>query len=186
VKAYELGITVVLDDEKKSMTIKMSPVNMLQGEVCGMCGNYNQDQSDEYEVPYNLKVPSSRKLLLSYLVPSDMCDVDKITPEDYCRKESKHVTIRRYENEAELKCTTEKKIPQCVEGCRPESTRLVKTCFTCRQEESSTYPRESFTRKPYVSRWDEKTVRDEEEDDKSSCEDFYQRIEVPTRCVPAY
>jgi len=184
VKAYELGITIVMDIEKLRLSFKVSPWSVLQGQLCGLCGNNNQDQSDDYEIPYNLKVPSTRPVLLSNIISSETCDVDKTSPEEYCRKESKHVTLRRYENDAEMKCTTERKVPQCVEGCRPESTRLVKTCFKCRPEESSTYRSEQgFTRKPYVSRWDERTERDEEE---NNCEDFYQHIEVPTRCVPAY
>lgn len=94
---------------------------------------------------------------------------------DYCMKES-HLTIRRYETDTPMMCTTERKVTQCTEGCRPEKTTSIKTCFTCRSETSQSLPRKTYT----PQRWDS------EEDTGVNCEDFYQRVEVPTRCVPVY
>jgi len=176
-KVRELGLTIFINNNKDKVYIKLSPSSILQGELCGLCGNNNQDQSDEFQIPSNLKVSSSRSVLLSHIVTSDTCDVERFTPkEDYCRKESHHLTIRREDNDVSMTCRSEKKLPECAEGCRPESTYSKKVCFTCRAERSSTQ-----SRKPYSSRWDEPRERDEE-----SCGDFYQHVELPTRCVPEY
>jgi len=174
-KAYELGLTILIDLEKLTTSVKVSPWSMLQGQLCGLCGNNNQDPSDEYEIPSNLKVPTTRHVMLTHLVPSSICDVDSSSrpTEEFCRKESKHVTITRDEDGVEMTCTSEKKIPQCAHGCMPEETRHIKTCFTCQSESGI-----SLSRKPFTSRWDE--------DVSSTCEEFYHHIEVPTSCVPAY
>jgi len=174
-KVHELGLTIFMNNNKDKVYVKLSPASVLQGELCGLCGNNNQDQSDEFLIPSNHKVSSSRSVLLSHVITSDTCDVERFTPkEDYCRKESHHKTIRREDNDVSMTCRSEKKLPECAEGCRPESTYSKKVCFTCRAEKS-------ITRKPYVSRWDEPRERDDE-----SCGDFYQHVELPTRCVPEY
>jgi hypothetical protein len=177
-KAYELGLTIFMNNNKNKIYIKMSPTSALQGELCGLCGNNNQDQSDDFQIPTNHKVSSSRGVLLSNVIPSDTCDVDRIErPEEYCRKESHHMTIHREDNDERMTCRSEKKLPQCAEGCEPESTITKKICFSCRAEKSS----KMQSRKPYSSRWDESRDREDE-----TCGDFYQHVEIPTRCVPAY
>jgi len=79
VKAYELGITMVVDTEKRTTRIKVSPLSMLQGQLCGLCGNNNQDQSDEFDIPNDLEENRSlRRLRLTHVVPSETCDIDKL------------------------------------------------------------------------------------------------------------
>jgi hypothetical protein len=177
-KVYELGLTIFMNNNKNKIYIKISPTSALQGELCGLCGNNNQDQSDDFQIPTNHKVSSSRGVLLSNIIPSNTCDVDRIErPEEYCRKESHHVTIHREDNNEKMTCRSEKKLPQCAEGCEPESTITKKICFSCRTEKSSTLQ----SRKPYSSHWDESRDREDE-----TCGDFYQHVEIPTRCIPAY
>jgi hypothetical protein len=79
VKAYELGVSVVFDTEKMLMKIRVSPMSMLQGELAGICGNNNQDQSDEVDMPYDIKVPRTHRVLLKHLVPSETCIADPST-----------------------------------------------------------------------------------------------------------
>jgi len=179
-KAYELGFTLVLDKQQKTIMLKLSPFSMLQGQLCGLCGNFNQDQSDDYSPDSDFQYENRDfyGIIKNSLICSDTCDYDKISPlsDDYCMKES-HLHISRYESDMPMTCTSERKVPQCTEGCRPEKTKSIKTCFTCRSETGLTLPRKTYL----PPRWDM-----DSEETTTDCEDFYQRVEVPIRCVPVY
>jgi len=181
-KSYQLGLTLNVDKKSKTTHIKLSHSSMLQGQVCGICGNYNQDQSDDVTVPwdFNYETRDFHDVIKKSVVPSDTCNVGglKSSNDDTCQKEG-HLTISRDEQGTEMTCTSVKKYPQCSQNCRPHGYKTTKVCFTCsnRNPQSSiTTPRKSY--KPPT--WDIFTEGGEE------CEDFYQRMEVPTRCVPVY
>jgi hypothetical protein len=178
IKAHELGLTIKINPTKRMTKIKLSPLSMLQGQVCGACGNFDQDQSNDYNVIGDFS-PENRKYndyLRPNVLSSETCDVEKIRnePEELCLIKT-HLTIPRYEDGVEMTCSTERKIPQCSEGCRPETTKSIKTCFTCRSETGYSMPRKTYA----PPRWDI-------DESGESCEEFYQRIEVPTSCVQVY
>jgi len=55
-------------------------MSMLQGQLCGLCGNNNQDQSDEFEIPEDFDQEDRsmrRRLRVSPLVSSATCDIDR-------------------------------------------------------------------------------------------------------------
>lgn len=179
VKAIELGVKVITNGNTQETKIKVSPMSVLQGQLCGFCGDYNQDQSDDLYTDSDFS-PENRdffNIVKRVAIPSKTCNIENIkkSSSEYCMKES-HITINRYDNEVSMTCTTERKVPKCAHGCRPETTTSIKTCFTCSGQEGVTLPRKTFL----PQRWD--TL----ESEGIECEDFYQRIEVPTRCVPLY
>jgi hypothetical protein len=179
VKLRELGIKFIVDIENSLIKAKMSPFSTLQGSLCGVCGNYNLDQSDEYTVPEYMKIPRTRNYYESNIIPSDTCDIERIsdTEDDEeietCSTEN-YLTVNRYEDETPMTCTSVKKVKQCSPGCRPVTVDSIKTCFRCSTESGMT---RNFT--PYAPRWD--TM-----DTSVDCEDFYTRVEIPIRCVPVY
>jgi len=174
-KFYEIGAKVSFDGEMKILKIKLAPWSTLQGDLCGICGNYNLDQSDDYTTAETLNMPSSRTYFESYVLPSQTCDVDRIynTDDETCVTED-YLTTDRYDDGTPMTCRSEKKVIQCVPGCRPVQLESVKTCFTCTSETGYTLPRKTY----YTPRW--------EDESGVECSDFYQRVEVPTRCVPVY
>jgi len=157
------------------MKIKLAPWSTLQGELCGICGNFNLDQSDDYTPQEALHQPGGRTYFENNVLPTESCDVERIhnTDDEHCTREE-HLTIHRYENEIPMTCRTEKKVVQCAPGCRPVKLESVKTCFTCTSETGLSRPRNTY----YTPRW--------EDESGVECSEFYHRVEVPTRCVPVY
>jgi hypothetical protein len=179
-KLYELGAKIIFDSEMKLLKIKLAPWSTLQGELCGLCGNYNLDQSDDYTPWERLDmtpVTGRKSYFEENMLPSETCDIDRIynTDDESCITEH-HLTVRRYDNDIPMTCRSERKIVQCAPGCKPVRVESVKTCFTCTPEPGFTSRRSTPF---YTPSW-------EEENSGVECSDFYQRVEVPTRCVPVY
>jgi len=174
VKFYELGVKISADNDRR-FKIKLAPWSTLQGELCGICGNFNLDQSDDYTAQESLQRPGGRTYLENNVLPTDTCDVERLhdTEDEFCTKET-HLTTHRYDNGTPMTCRSDKKVIQCAPRCRPVQLESVKTCFTCSSETGHSLPRKTY----YSPRW--------EDDGGVKCDDFYQRVEVPTRCVPLY
>lgn len=174
---YELGVTVITELETGIIKIKLFPMSPLQGQLCGLCGNYNLDQSDEFKIPEYMKVPSTRSWYHTSLIPSETCDIDRIStsePEEYteeCVKEE-YITRSRGNDGHLLTCISERKVKECKSRCRPVGTERVKVCFRCEGTESST----SLPRSTYSPYW--------ESDSSVVCSDFSFHVEEPTTCVP--
>lgn len=175
-KLYELGAKIYFtEDYHRTLKLELLPWSTLQGELCGVCGNFNLDQSDDYTISESMNIPRHPTYFESSVLPSDTCNVDEVysTEDEICKTE-KHVTLKRYENEVPMICRSERKITQCTPGCVPVNTVSTKVCYTCTTESGMSLPRTTY----YTPRWEDD--RDEE------CSGFYHRVEVPTTCIPVY
>jgi hypothetical protein len=177
VRAKELGLTIRVNKRTKTVDVNVSHKSLLFGNICGVCGNNNQDPSDDLDLPTSIRSSSTRPYYLNHLIPSETCSVESpVVSADYCKKTT-HLTVRRYDNETPLTCTSERKIVQCSPGCKPTQIRSVKTCFRCQNESGQSLARRSYYQPTSV--W-------ELEDTSVSCEEFSERVEVPTLCEPIY
>ena len=52
----------------------MSPLSMLQGKLCGLCGNNNWDTSDDMMTLDKQLVSNSRLFVMDNVLPSSQCD----------------------------------------------------------------------------------------------------------------
>jgi len=53
---------------------QMSPLSMLQGKLCGLCGNNNYDTSDDMTTLDGQITPSTSLFVMDNLLPSSYCD----------------------------------------------------------------------------------------------------------------
>lgn len=180
VEAIQLGLQVILNSENKNIRIKLSPVSMLQGQICGACGNSDFDGRNDMYTSRDFH-PDTRdytEFIKSSLIPSESCSYESLRPksEEHCKKTTQLI-IRRYDNEMPMTCRSEREVIECAKGCRPAQTRSVKTCFRCQSESGQSLVRRTYYQPTSVL---------ELEDNSTSCEDFSERIEVPITCIPAY
>lgn len=57
-----------------NVCFQLSPWSMLQGQVCGLCGNNNYDTSDDFTDLEGLPFTDSRQFVLGHVLPSTTCD----------------------------------------------------------------------------------------------------------------
>jgi hypothetical protein len=179
VTLFKIGMTVRADITTLEYKYELSPTSILQGQLCGVCGDFNQDKSDDFLPPYNTKSSRSNYcFLVRNIIPNERCNASRFPSiqNDLCTIKNSPLTIRRSDDQVPMTCTSDTRVPVCSEGCRPEQTKSTKVCFTCRpEEEGLTLPRKTYL----APRWD--TYENGVE-----CEDYFQRVEVPTRCIPTY
>jgi len=170
-KAYELGLIATSNTIDGVYRYELTPTSMLQGKLCGMCGDFNQDQSNDL----HLNSDSGRNFYTRAVIPTSTCDSKKLESisNDFCLTHKK-LSVNRHHSGVTMTCTSATEVRQCAEGCHPESTESRKVCFTCTSEEEG-LPRISYR----APRWD--TF-----DNGVECDDYFQRVEVPTRCIPDY
>ena len=61
---------------RRCVTLQVSPLSILQGKLCGLCGNNNYDTSDDMTTLDKQVVTSSRLFVMDNVLPSGQCDAD--------------------------------------------------------------------------------------------------------------
>ena len=87
--------------------------------------------------------------------------------------------MRRHDSGVALTCTTQSRVGRCAAGCQAMTSHSVNACFACRRIETVHPARGGLH--PHAPRyqpppWDR--------DPGVRCEDFSQRLDLPTHCVP--
>jgi hypothetical protein len=189
-KSRYLGLKILINPITNKITVKVSPLSSLQGQLCGLCGNFNYDQSDDLFSSKMTTLNSPYDYFMSQVIPSDTCDVSQISRDSEVNGRdlivNKRLTIQRSHNGRLMKCVSENSVPQCEVGYTAVDTRYEKVCFTCEnlEEEGDYEDRESIgsSRSSLRSVSDYDSQEDEDEESRVTCSDFGYRVRLPTSC----
>lgn len=173
-----LGLKVVFMPLTSDVHISLSPHSTLQGKLCGLCGNFNYDHSDDLVIPGSKypNLPLNYRYILSHIIPTPSCEGDHIllasgrNDDDQTRNAyvtAKTVTLKRLHNDVMMTCTSNEPIASCSTNCRAEGTVRRKYCFTCAPMEGE----------------DAESVTADGTEDKE-CKGYFEYVDHPIICKP--
>ncbi|CAH1244184.1 Hypp7221 [Branchiostoma lanceolatum] len=126
-KSPQHGVMVKVDNH--NVEVKVS--HDYRKKLVGLCGNFDGEQSKEYEGPREEVYKSPKEFGLSYLVPSKQCEVQgKKQPV------MRNIMITRLnERNEEQACFSKIPVAQCPEGSRKTKSEVRSTEFHCLPKE---------------------------------------------------
>nr|AFO66775.1 vitellogenin [Mimachlamys nobilis] len=129
------GTEVVTDG--KLISVKVSP--FYYSKVCGICGNYDGNPSNDNKDPQKQIRKDPTCLLASYVIPNDQCEAEDIKRE--CSEEIPDSTARpatcRLVKKTEVRtkldkiCFSKRPVDKCVSGCRPQQQSAILMKMIC-------------------------------------------------------
>jgi hypothetical protein len=182
VKLHELGVFVTFEQYNK-ISIKVSPVSIFHGRLCGLCGNNNYDLGDDMKT-FDGKLTSSRTFVMDNVMPSEYCSAEDYSTQlglrhtGYC-KIKKTLKTEKMENGEEKTCFSTYPVTMCRSHCTAESTSSRNVRFVC-------LPTENTTAERLINKY-ESGYTDLTEELSSFGNNFYEySMEVPESCNTTY
>nr|ADE05540.1 vitellogenin [Azumapecten farreri] len=130
------GTQVVTDGEM--ISIQVSP--FYYSKVCGLCGNYDGNPSNDNKDPQKQTHKDPACLLASYVTSHDQCEAedvkrecsqafsDSIANSASCRLEKKTEVRTKLDNI----CFSVRPVDKCVSGCRPQQQKPIRMPMICK------------------------------------------------------
>ncbi|ESN91265.1 hypothetical protein HELRODRAFT_182123 [Helobdella robusta] len=131
----QLGMTIKV--ESGVVYIKLSPFSFLQGRLCGLCGDFNSDPSNDLYNLSNEPAPSHHSFVLDKLIPSSQCPIEtykNLISTRYstgCKKD-RTLKIDRFNNAGVPQtCLSAQPVLKCASGCKPVGIDIKQIQFKC-------------------------------------------------------
>jgi len=117
------GIEVFYDGN----AIYIRPSFFYRGKVCGLCGDYDGDEQDEFKGPEGCSYNDTEAFSYRYAVPDASCEVPKVHNACDSHRSGHCAILRNHHIEVGTRnkqtCFTVAPVTRCADGCRP--TRLI-------------------------------------------------------------
>ncbi|XP_021350891.1 uncharacterized protein LOC110448784 isoform X1 [Mizuhopecten yessoensis] len=130
------GTEVVTDGEL--ISIKVSP--FYYSKVCGLCGDYDGNPSNDNKDPQKQTRKDPACLLASYVTSNDQCEAadvrrecsqalpNSIAKPAVCRLEKKTEVRTKLDN----MCFSLRPVDKCISGCRPQQQKPIRMPMICK------------------------------------------------------
>ncbi|XP_070562548.1 vitellogenin-A2-like [Ptychodera flava] len=160
-EAY-IGLYIVYTGE--NVVISVQPI--YHARTVGLCGNDDDEQTDEFILPDHSVVSDPTVFAHSWIIKGYSCS-------DACKLEPKYKIIRETINDEYQKCFSTVPVSHCLRGCEPRETNTVTVGFHCVPADYSS-----------VSRMEQMIMSNRPEDLHlaSKSIDMYRMVEAVVAC----
>ncbi|XP_018415365.1 PREDICTED: vitellogenin-1-like [Nanorana parkeri] len=154
VKAPKNGVEQI-SFNGQSIQIQISP--LMRGKTCGICGNADRSQNNDWKKPNSEKAKSCDGLIHSWTVPENTCGC--AMTHQYKMLEDQLI------DERQSTCYSVEPTLTCREGCQPKATTPLPVAFHCLPKDSAI------------------DLADWQANPRESSEDLIKDIDVHTSCA---
>ncbi|XP_030063303.1 vitellogenin-1 [Microcaecilia unicolor] len=121
--APEFGLARIMFDGE---TAKVTAAPWMKGKTCGICGNDDGQKTNDFQKPNQEKALSCSSFVHSWVLPGSACSTGE------CNLNRRFVKLeKQISNGEESTCYSTDPVLQCLKGCTPTETTLVKAGFHC-------------------------------------------------------
>ncbi|XP_062587564.1 vitellogenin-2-like isoform X2 [Saccostrea cucullata] len=138
VSSSRKGVQVTSDGQK--ISIKMTP--FYYSQVCGLCGNYDGKQGNDYQSPQRVDRSDPSCLVLDYLIPDSKCDSGSVQKKcnehqnssspSRCQLKPETVLRTRLNKGVSQLCFSQNPVKSCPSQCKqndPKSKAVPMVCY---------------------------------------------------------
>ncbi|XP_073449784.1 vitellogenin-1-like isoform X2 [Aquarana catesbeiana] len=156
VKAPENGVEQI-SFNGHSVLIQISP--LMRGQTCGLCGDADHNQQNDWKKPNREKAKSCNGLVHSWTAPEDTCQSGCAMTRQYVMLEDQFI------DERQSTCYSVEPVLTCVKGCHPTAMTTFPVAFHCLPKDAAI------------------GLADWQASPRDSSEDLIKDIDVPTGCA---